>query len=72
MNYDVAQTITAMVQFGFDVVIHSVSSKDVIISIVTNNPAWVKENMESIANAHKCDHTFYTDLDRVHGYLYQY
>ena len=72
MNYNVAATITAMVRFGFDVAITSISEKDVLIHVMTNNPIWVKTQMEAIANTYECDHTFYMDEDRVHGYLYQY
>lgn len=60
--------LTRLVQFGFDVLVSSVSDRDMIISVATNAPDWTRDKMIELCGNELC--TFYTDLDRVHGYIY--
>lgn len=65
-----SRVLTDLVQFGFDVTLHSITDRDLIFSIATNDPAWVKDQVCKMCDKHKAARNVYTDLDRVHGYIY--
>lgn len=71
-----SEALTRLVEFGFDVLICSVKREteltrgDIIISVDTNAPDWTMAKMESLCFQCGAYYTFYTDLDRVHGYIY--
>lgn len=64
------KALTALVQFGFDVLVCSITDKDMIIAIDTNDPVWVKAKVAELCDTCNAAYTLYTDLDRVHGYIY--